>query len=412
MRHIFLRKIQKIAFFGSLIQQPTTAMHRPIKVGVLSPFSTIYPNMGQDFIDGVVSGIPEKLRPSFQYFPEFIRQGEPQAVTPAIEKHLGFNHVDILTGLVSYRTIVQFLPTIEQFKTICLFGDMGEYVPFTDYRSDFLFFNSFQFWQAEYALGEWAQKEYGGKGAVLFPSYEAGYHMHNAFHLGVSSVGDHPLDFVMVPYIQDKEITIGDAIMEYIEKFRKERPSYVKALFSGTEATEFYRVWHREGLHKEIPLIVSPHMASPEILREITSLDMTFHGASLWDQRAEDPENMKFKSRFLELTGGVPNSFALLGYEIGLILEQLQPALMAREKGVVQKMLKEERVKTPRGERNFYLDSEYARPVIDIEKIRIEQNQVSKIAIGQGRSLPHHHFAFEKIHRENTTGWYNNYLCV
>lgn len=387
-------------------------MHRPIKVGVLSPFSTIYPNLGQDFIDGVVSGQHEKLRPSFQYIPEFIRQGEPHALKPALEKLLAFDRVDILIGLVGYRSMARFVPIIEKYKTICLFADLGEYIPFEDHHSEYLFFNSFQYWQAEFALGQWAQKQYGGKGAVFMPVFEAGYHMHSAFRMGVLFADNSPIDYSMVPYDQTDTYSVSDAMMEYIEKFRKERPSFIKALFSGTEATEFYEVWHREGLHKEIPLITSPHMASPEILNQVTNLDMSFHAASMWNERATDPENEIFKRKFLELTGGMPNIFALLGYEIGMALEMVQPALMAREMKVVQKMLKEERIRSPRGERNFYLDSEYARPVIDIEKVRIENNKATKMVVAEGRSLPYDHFVFDEIHRENVSGWLNNYLCV
>ncbi len=363
-------------------------------------------------MDGIISGIPEKLRPAFQYIPEFVRQGEPVALKPAIEKLLAFDNVDLLTGLVGYRSIVEFLPTIEKFKKTCLFADMGEYIPFQDYASDYMFFNSFQFWQAEYALGQWAQKEYGGKGAIFMPVYEAGYHMHSAFRMGVLSVSPSDMEYAMVPFDPRNEYSITDAMAEYMEKFRKERPTYLKAMFSGSEAVEFYSVFHREGLHKEIPLIVSPHMASLEILKQVEHLDMTFHSASLWNFQAEDPQNLEFKRRYVDLTGGMPNAFSLLGYEIGRALELIYPALKSRDMEMVRKVLREERIRTPRGERNFYLDSEYATPTIDIEKVRLEQNSIHKLVVNEGRALAYDHFAFEEIHRENVSGWFNNYLCV
>jgi len=363
-------------------------------------------------MDGMMSALPASIRNHIQLFPEFVRQGQPNALSPALEKLTGFHDVDVLSGHVGYRAIARFVPTIERTKKLALFADLGEYLPFQVAQSDYLFFNSFQYWQAEFAMGRWAQSEYGGIGSVFMPVYDAGYHMHSAFRQGVLAHQAADIEYVISPPTNDNLFDIKDSIKEYLEKFAKERPPYVHAIFAGTEALEFMHLYHERGLHKEIPLIVSPHMASDEMLSQIKNLEMTFYSASMWDYHMDSRLNQLFKAEYSQYSGKVANIFALLGYEMGKALETIYQPLVARDFGEARKMLKAERFQTPRGERSFYLNSEYATPDISIEKISLSHGRVKKMAIGQGRALPYDHFTYEKIHRENVSGWHNAYLCV
>ncbi len=363
-------------------------------------------------MDGMMAALPASLRNNIQLFPEFVRQGQPNTLRPALEKLISFHDVDLFSGHVGYRAIAEFVPTIEQTKKLALFADLGEYIPFDTAKSEYIFFNSFQYWQAEFALGRWAQSEFGGVGSVFMPVYDSGYHLHSAFRQGVQSHQLADIEYVISPPTNDNLFDIKDSINEYLDKFAKERPSYVHAIFAGTEALEFMHLYHKRGLHKEIPLIVSPHMASYEMLREIDNLDMTFYSASMWDYNIDSKQNQRFKSTYGQYSGKIANIFALLGYEMGQALEVIYQPLLMRDYEEARKVLKAERIRTPRGERSFFLSSEYATPEIAIEKVSIASKQLSKMAIGQGMALPYDHFIFEKIHRENVSGWYNAYLCV
>lgn len=387
-------------------------MQRPIKVGIVCPTSTIYPYLSQDLMEGIMCGLPDSLHNQFQFIPQFVGQGTPVAFRQGLEKLISFDRVDLVTGLAGYRTIIEFVPLIERFKTICLFADMGEYLPMEGLNSDYIYFNSFQYWQAEFALGHWAHKEFGGRGSVFMPVYDSGYHMHSTFRQGALLAGSTEMQYAVAKYSQDEDYVVKEAILEYMEKFRKERPDFIKAIFCGAEATEFFHVYHQEGLHKEIPLIVSPHMASQEVLMTIDRLDMSFHSASMWNFNGEQPANEKFRKRYLERTGAMANTFALLGYEIGLAFEMISKPMLASDKEAALNLLKEERLHTPRGERNFHLDSAYATPAIEIEKIHIQNNKAQKIAVAEGKALPYENIIYESIHKENVSGWLNPYLCV
>lgn len=382
-----------------------------IKIGVLTPYSSIFPYLTPSFVNGFYSAIPSKYQDNFQMIPEYINQGGDKIVKNAIQKLINFDNVDILSGVISYKTLPEIVPLIEQRKKLSFFMDMGEYIPYTQNISNLLFFNSFQLWQSEYALGYWAHKMYGDKGSVIMPIYDSGYHMHNAFRQGAIASGSQIIDFVILPYSEGNSQVEGQ-IENYFEKIRKEKPAYVHALFCGNEAVEFIHEFYKSGLYKDIPLIISAHMASEDILSEVKNLNMKFYSASMWNYESESIENKIFKEKFWNQTGDKANIHALLGYEMGSALFSIYPELQKRDWDTVIEHLKQLTVKSPRGERSFYLDSGYSTPLINIEKIGIGDNSIHKVLIEQGRSLKYDHSIFTEIHQENVTGWQNPYLCV
>ena len=382
-----------------------------IKVGVLTPYSSIYPHLIASFVNGFYCSMPEKYQYEFEFIPEYIGQGSQRVTKDAVGKLLNFNNVDIISGLVSYKSLPDIIPMIESRNKLAFFFDMGEYLPFTSLISNSVFTNSFQLWQSEYALGYWAHKKFGDKGLVSMPLYDSGYHLHSAFRQGTISAGSQLIDFNVLPYIEGQS-QVKSQIQLLFEQIKKESPAYIHAIYCGTEAVEFISEFHKSGLAGKIPLIVSAHMASEEILSQVHNLNMTIYSASMWDFNNELEINKIFKARYFKQTGNKANIFALLGYEMGMAFYELLPEIRKKEWGVVIKRLKSATVKSPRGERNFHLNSEYATPLINIEKIEIGNNTVRKLVIEQGRSLAYNHTVFEEIHTENVTGWQNPYLCV
>ena len=243
------------------------------------------------------------------------------------------------------------------------------------------------------------------------PLYDAGYHLHSAFRQGTIAAGSELIDYHVLPYIEGKSQVKGQ-LNHFFEKFKKEPPSFIHALFCGTEAIEFLVEFHESGLAGKIPLLISAHMASNELLDTISNLNMSTYSASLWDYNSQNELNIQFKQQYTARTGTKASLFSLLGYEMGQLFFQLIPDFIKRDWDAVIQNMKNETIKSPRGERNFFLDSNYSTPIIDIEKIVIDNNNVRKVVIGQGRSLKYNHEIFSEIHNECVTGWQNPYLCV
>jgi len=382
-----------------------------IKIGFLAPYSSIYPDMVPSLISGFYSAIPEKYHNIFQFIPEYIGQGAEKNTSEATKKLLYFDQVDIISGFVNYRVLPSLIPSIENLQKIGFFFDIGENIPYTHHISDSIFCNSFQMWQAEFALGHWAHKQFGEKGAVVMPIYDGGYHLQSAFRQGAVTAGADELDFHVLKYQADTSQVLGQ-IQPLFELLKKERPTYLHALFCGSEALEFYSEFYKSGLHKQVPLIASAHMTSDEILNQLSNLNLDIYSASMWNYNSKEEANLEFKKKVTQFAGKKPTIYTLLGYETGLLFHQLIPEFQKRDWQEIKTRLKIETVEGPRGRRSFFLNSDYSTPLLDIEKISFQSNSINKLIIELGKAMPYHHETYEKIHKENVSGWQNPYLCV
>ncbi|HUX52794.1 MAG TPA: ABC transporter substrate-binding protein [Williamwhitmania sp.] len=386
-------------------------MNRTIKIGFLFPFSTIAPNMSRDIIDGFYSAIPESLKNSFQFYPEYIDKGSNELVKTAINKLIMFHNVDIVSGIVSYQLIPEIAAIIEQQQKIAFFFDLGEYLPPLQTVSDSIFFNSLQMWQLEYALGVWTQKQFSGKGAMLMSVYEAGYHMHSAFWQGAIAAGAEEIDMHILPF-NPQTSNIDSLLPQFFEKIEQSNVDYLHALFCGKEALEFFKCFKQSRLFSKIPLVVTPHMATEEVLETIENSSMSLYSASGWNYHSLDEKNQKFKSAYLFGSGKKATEFAVMGYEMGLLFGQMLPLLQKGDNREIVRHIKMATVDGPRGLRNFHHDLTLTSPTIDIEKINTQNNPATKIVTDQGVALPYNNHAFIDIHTQCVSGWKNPYLCV
>jgi branched-chain amino acid transport system substrate-binding protein len=386
-------------------------MANTIKIGFLFPYSSIHPEMSRDVMDGFFASLSEVYRNQFQFYPEFINTGNVESVKAALNKLIMFHNVDIMSGFVSYKMLPDIILHTSGKGKLCFFFDMGEYLPPLQTLPETLFFNSFQFWQLEYALGNWAQKRFRGKGAMLMSVYDAGYHIHSAFWQGAVYAGAEEIDMHVIPYNTEMK-SIKPVLPHFFDKIEKSGVEYLHALFCGNEALEFFDGYKQSGLFKKIPLLVSPHMASDAVLSKIKNLGLEFYSASGWNYKQPTEVNQQFKQRMETFSGRKASLFALMGYEMGLAFLPILPQLQRGDIETAIRFLKTHHIESPRGKRNFWIDNKEEKPYIEIEKISLQGLEYSHLIVEQGDAMAYNHAVFEDIHNLCVSGWRNPYLCV
>lgn len=386
-------------------------MSRTIKIGFLFPYSSIHPNMSQDVMDGLYASLPEAYRANFQFIPEFVNLGGIEHVKAAINKLCMFHNVDILSGFLSHQLLPEIIPMISKKDKLCFFFEMGEYLPPLYPLPEIIFYNSFQFWQLEYALGNWAQKRFGGKGAMLMSVYDAGYHIHSSFWQGAIAAGAQEIDMHIVPYNPEMS-DVKTLLPQFFERIEKSGVDYLHALFCGNEALDFFNLYKQSGLHKKIPLVVTPHMASDAVVSKICNLNVEFYSASGWSYNINTTANKMFKQQFELFTGRKSSVFAVMGYEMGLAFLPIMPQLQRGDTDSAIRFLKTYQIEGPRGKRNFWIDNKDEKPSIEIEKISLQPMSYAQLVVEQGTAMEYNHVVFEDIHKQCVSGWKNPYLCV
>jgi branched-chain amino acid transport system substrate-binding protein len=385
---------------------------RVLKIGFLTPYSGIYPFYGHHLMAGILLGLfndPLK-QTEVQFIPAYTKMGDPKNALEALNKLIFFDQVDLISGLISYKSIPDMVPAIESFNKLAFFFDLGEYIPYFNHLSPNIFYSSQQIWQSQYALGNWAFKEFGGTGIVVMPVYEAGYHLSGAFYKGVTDAGAGELGIHVIPVDPANAKNID--LDKFFSEVERINPSYVHAIFAGDIGNQFLAAWKQSRFHKHIPLIVVENMAYDDLLQDIANLDLELYTGTTWSRTSENIRNKDFVKRYENSGGQMANIYGLLGYEAGLALRAVKPQLDKRDWDGVKSLLHKESVVGPRGERNFYPLSGFSLPVIDIIRIKTSLNKIYKTVISQGSGLKFDSPNFKEIHEECTSGWQNPYLCV
>lgn len=387
-------------------------MSRPLSIGLLTPYSGIYPHYSSYLVTGWLTGmgLDPVQQSSVQFVQEYTGMGSAQSTEAAARKLLFFNRVDVLSGLVSYKTVPSLLPLIEKEKRPAFFFDMGEYIPHFPYLSPDVFYVSLQLWQSQYALGYWAQQQFGSGGHLIMPVYEAGYHLNSSFQQGVFAAGGTGLQATILPFDHNNPQRME--LEHWFAQLAKDKPAYVHAIFCGSLGNRFLQAWIERGFHKTIPLVVNECMAYDDMLDDVKHFSLDLYTSRIWMREDERPANRLFVKQFESIARQPANIYALLGYEAGLIWKELLPHAQKQDWDAVKQQLRNGIIQGPSGEKNFYPASGFALPVSNIIKIRTTGESIQKIIVDQGKGMSFHAPAFAQVSEQNVSGWQNPFLCI
>lgn len=386
-------------------------MKPPVRIGFLTPYSSIYPFYSQHLLAGwlIGMGLHPMQQSVIQFIPEYTKMGGSKDSLEAIRKLVFFDRVDLVSGLINYKAIAESVPVIEQLNQTAFFFDMGEYIPHFPYLSPNIFYASNQLWQSEFALGNWAQNNYGDGGMVCVPTYESGYHFFSTFQQGTVAAGGKNL-YLSVIHSDNQQLGLNlDVIFDEI---REKKPAYVHAIFCGNQGLEFLTKWAQSDLHKKVPLLVNEPMAYNDILQDVAHLDLEIYSSMMWDADSETKRNREFVKKFESVAGQKANIYALIGYEAGLVWKELWPHVEKRDWDTVRDLLRKEVIPGPRGDRSFYPQSGFALPQTSILKVTTSHNRIHKIIMEQGIGMQYNAAEFEQIHSQGMSGWLNPFMCV
>ncbi len=384
-----------------------------IKVGVLCPYSSIYPNLHNDFTDSLRLALPKDYLMEYQFHFEYVASGSEYHVRQALEKLLHFERVDLITGFCNYKILDVLIDMIGKFDAIAMMADLGEIAPSKELLSDKVFFNSFSLWQTQYALGVWAHAEFEnrGKGIICMSDYDAGYHINSSFTNGMGFHKATEIDLSIVPQSRAPRELMIDYFHEFVRMFKKEQPAFVHAIFAGQEAVDFMGVYHESGLAKEVPLLVTSHMGSDEILDKIRGGGLEFYNATVWNSGMQNKENLAFVQLFSSTFGGVPNIINLLGFEIGMALRETHHAVKSKNWVQLNQLLKNSSLRTPRGEKLFGWGDQNNKQVT-IERVVGSNATFNRFDIQKLPLVSMNNTAMQKTVEENVSGYIHPYLCI
>ena len=291
----------------------------PLKIGVLLPGSRLYPRLAANLLDGMdvylrrLSGNPQSAIPNRKFevpvtlLPEDLGLA-PRAAGAGARRLIAEEHVDLLGGVVGPGAAPRLRDLCAETRTFLVVADAGAHVVAPADESPWVFTNSLGYWQASWAMGEWARRHVGRRAFLASCFHESGYDALPAFRRGFEAAGGRVVEMGISHVPPD-----GHHLAPLMEAIRRSRADCVIAFHTGGFAVDFLRAYERAGLSGRMPLLGSTFLGEPAGLRALGKAALGMRSCVAWAPSLANAANREFTHAFREQTGRDPDSFAALG---------------------------------------------------------------------------------------------------
>ena len=381
-----------------------------MKVGILYPRSTVYPGMMLDFVDGIRIYLKKQgLEGKVQLVTESVGfAGSEKEVYEKAEKLLILENADLLVAYIDEKVTGLLEPLMMSSGKLLLIVNPGANYPENWIPQPNIIHltlqDAFLCWLSGKMAGSGKEKN----GLMASSFYDCGY-LHVATMVnGFNQSGGN----IVYNYINKQknwnEFRISE-LTDYLETNPATRN--LLCIFDSPPASLFYRELNQYAKAGQLQLFVSPMMLQPQALENSGSgFQFDIEGCLPWSSSDEKTANAEFIDYYHQQTKRQPDIFALLGWEVGMVIEKILLADIDFNLGEkITAALVGSTLDGPRGE--MKLDTRtnyYCTPFV---KCRIPKNSANIEMKPEAFPLQ----GWESFVQENTenagSGWINTYLC-
>ena len=356
----------------------------PLQVLVLAPeASTAQSNHGADFVQGVKLALQnQNVQLVVKYVP-FSTSGITKAAKALLEK----SRPDVLMvfgdGLVSHLA-----PLAESFKVPIVVAEVGARVARAQEHHPFVFVNSLNLWQSEWALGAWAARNLGRNAVIVSTLIDSGFDHLYAFESGLVSGGGRNLETLMLDTGTEKNRSA-----KVMASIRQLRPDFIHVIGSNTLSRDFLAQY---GGAKTMSAFV--HEQQP------TRAAIGVKSALTWAA-----SNGTFERQYGRISGRTANAIAALGFETAKWLASSAEQGRSLE---LMHALSKSSFEGPRGlvSANSNTHRLNATPVL--REVRSVSGALRHVTVQTLEHVPEHHPALTALTSQPRSGWINPYLSI
>ena len=361
-----------------------------LKIGLLLPSSTILP-IARDFEKGIKQGIASMphLNIELELIKEFVGQGGLKVTGDACNKLFNYHDVDLITGVLSNRTIQELADRFHNQQVPIVVNNPGAHIPDPAKMNDYIFINSDHLWRHAWSLGYWGVKEFGRNGMFIGSVYEAGYSFSQMFYAGMHAADPQSQwSFAVPPMPPAGDLSNMDVIFPFLEQYQ---PDFVFAAFCGKEATLFLNEFIARGWHKRTRLTGLPYLLCP--FNEIEG-DLTVYTTAAF----HDDQDL-----------ATDQAFYRLGIETGQAIIHAAATVSSRDE--LKAVLAESSTLLHAKSKTTTLGSEDIVSMLKHE-IKARNRELRTTTLGSVKSLPLDPEVLAFFRTDAIAIWYNPYLCI
>ena len=381
-----------------------------MKVGILYPRSTVYPGITLDFVDGIRTYLKRQgLVDHVQLVTESVGfAGAEKEVYEKAEKLLILENVEMLVAYIDEKVTGLLEPLVTSAGKLLLIVNPGANYPENWIPQLNIIHLTLQDAFLCWLSGKMIGTNSGENAAMASSFYDCGY-LHVATMVnGYVKSGGH----IVYNYINKQKNWDGFQITEMTD-YLGNNPSTKNLLciFDSPPASLFYRELNQFPQASELRLYVSPMMLHPMALaNQGSGFQFDVEGNQFWSPSVTNAANSEFTAYYQGQTKRQPDIFALLGWESGIVVEQVFLANIDFKEGEkITAALAKINLNGPRGKMKLDTSTNYY--CTDFLKCRVQKNTESVEM--EPESFPMQEW--ENYVHENSdsagSGWINTYLC-
>lgn len=292
---------------GAAFMTPVLSLagYSRLKAGVIVTQSKIYPHLNDNYLAGLQLGLAQSANKDIKLVT--ISGGfSPESTIQSVRRLIEHEGVSVITGMVGTNIPDAVRQIIKENHVLLISSHFGENIIRQEDMDPCIRHNSFNLWQANWAMGAWAAQNAGKKAVIAASFYESGYDALNAFSLGFEYGGGEILETV----VNNLPEEMGSQ-SDVIGIIKSLNPDLVFASYSGWEASAFIASYARSGLSSNTPLFASAFTVDQHMLKSIQDVPLNIKSCLPWPAE----ENNDLSRIYRAKTGRAIDAPALLGYQ-------------------------------------------------------------------------------------------------
>lgn len=381
-----------------------------LKTGLLLPRSTVYPLLGHDFYDGIKAAlIKAGIQEELAFTNSNIGFGIDEAEVYSKNEELLLQHqVDLVIAFVDGRSAEMLQPLYAATGKILLLVNMGAHYSYESLPSSTMLVHTFDTAFNCRLTGQLAGLEGHSRAVFSTSFYDAGYLQCFAMANRYMKEGNN-IVHNFISHFHPAQFNTGQ-----LEQYLADHPSdnTLFCLYSGDVSPLIYKRLAELQKDRDLHLFMSPMMLDESLkaqLGEGFQINKT-KGYTAWNSHLDNESNQNFKTGFRSFTSREPGIAALLGWETGILLKEINRLFAEGIKGVdAVKQLMTQTLESPRGWLRFdeQIQQTYSPSCLVSVKGNFETT-IDKIVEDTGTERKD--FIEEKPEGASS-GWKNTYLC-
>lgn len=288
-----------------------------LRVGLLLPRSSLYPQLGAGLLSGLKLALDAAGPPARVLIAEYGTL--PSAAAAAGRRLVEEQGAQILVGTLSSAALGQLRPLLEARRVPLIAATAGANVARAADQGPYIFRHTLGLWQASQLSGAWAAANLGRRAFVAASFHDSGYDALDAFRVGFEQGGGRLLGSRVTHLPGD------DGLGRLMAAISAAAPDLVYAAYAGPQAAAFLRAYAEAGLQARVPLVGSglfglgqPAPAGQAVLSGLG-----------WSPDLDSLPARQLRAALAAQAADPAAPFAALGYDAGLLIAQAAGAAPA-----------------------------------------------------------------------------------